>query len=165
VNGHVYIVFASNPGNGDSSDVFFTRSTDGGATWSTPGRVNDDATPNDQFFPAIAVNAAGTIEAIWYDRRLDPDNFHIDVFRARSTDDGATFEANERVTSASFLPAVGFGSLSSFDTDMGASIDIKAGRGPSGRTDSFYLTWTDCRRRIVTPQGTRPDQDIRFVKD
>jgi hypothetical protein len=40
--GNVYITYASGPGNGDAGDVFFVRSTNGGATWSAPIRVNDE---------------------------------------------------------------------------------------------------------------------------
>ncbi len=110
VNGNVYITFAANGSGagGDGADVFFTRSTDGGATWSVPVRVNDDGTKNDQFFPDIAVNQDGVIEAMWYDRRLDASNLKIDVFRAQSMDGGLSFGPNERVTAQSFLPAVGY---------------------------------------------------------
>src|SRR5262249_52437573 len=53
VNGSVYIIFASHGSGADGADVFFTRSTDGGALWSVPIRVNDDPGTNDQFFPDI----------------------------------------------------------------------------------------------------------------
>ena len=39
-NGNVYVTYASRPGHGDSGDVFFVRSTNGGATWSSPLRLN-----------------------------------------------------------------------------------------------------------------------------
>jgi hypothetical protein len=101
-NNDVYAVFNSDPVGTDGADIFFTRSTDGGATWSTPLQLNDDATTNDQWFPWIAVQPDGTIGVMWYDRRLDPANLDIDVFMTTSTDGGVSFAANTRVTDVSF---------------------------------------------------------------
>src|SRR5262249_27236166 len=44
---------------GDKADVFFTESTNGGATWSAPMRLNDDATTTDQWQPALAITPNG----------------------------------------------------------------------------------------------------------
>lgn len=93
-------------------DVFFSRSTDGGATWSpTPLRVNDDGTsnPRDQFFPAITVDDQGVIRAMWGDDRLDTVNaggHNYDIFAAASTDHGASFGTNVRVTTQSSDPDI-----------------------------------------------------------
>ncbi|MDP9121504.1 MAG: glycoside hydrolase, partial [Acidobacteriota bacterium] len=38
------------------SRIFFSRSNDGGATWSPPAKVNDTAGLNDQFLPAMVVD-------------------------------------------------------------------------------------------------------------
>jgi hypothetical protein len=76
----------------------FTRSTDGGATWSTPIRVNNDQSGNDQYFPDVAVNGQGVIQVVWYDQRLDPQNLRIDVFKAFSYNGGVSFGPNLRVT-------------------------------------------------------------------
>jgi hypothetical protein len=170
VNGEVYIVFAENrsgPDTPDSSDVLFTRSNDGGKSWSPAIRVNDDDPaldlPNDQFFPDVAVNRDGVIQVIWYDRRLDPDNLKIDVFRARSANGGVSFEANERVTSASASPAVGYDPFIT-PTYMGDYVDIKPVTRGDGRGTSFLLAWGDFRRVIFTRGGKRPDQDVVFTK-
>ena len=94
------------------ADVFFSRSTDGGATWSpTPLRVNDDGTsnPRDQFFPAITVDDQGVIRAMWGDDRLDTVNaggHNYDIFAAASTDHGASFGTNVRVTTQSSDPDI-----------------------------------------------------------
>jgi PASTA domain len=93
------------------ADVFLSRSTDGGATWSSPLRVNDDGTsnPRDQFFPAITVDDQGVVRAMWGDDRLDtvnPGGHNYDIFAAASTDHGASFGANVRVTTQSSDPDV-----------------------------------------------------------
>ena len=84
-----------------------TSSTDDGQTWSIPLRVNDDATSNDQFFPAVAVNGQGVIEVIWYDRRRDPNNLLLDIYSAKSTNDGVSFHANQRVNYGFVASGVG----------------------------------------------------------
>jgi hypothetical protein len=54
----LYAVWAENPSGDDDSDIMFARSTDGGNTWSSPIRVNDDVNAvgdfNSQFFPWMA---------------------------------------------------------------------------------------------------------------
>src|SRR5579864_3351917 len=93
------------------ADVFLSRSLDGGATWSSPVRVNDDGTsnPRDQFFPAITVDDQGVVRAMWGDDRLDTVNSggrDYDVFASASTDHGASFGTNVRVTTVSSNPDV-----------------------------------------------------------
>jgi PASTA domain-containing protein len=93
------------------ADVFLSRSTDGGATWSPPLRVNDDgaSNPRDQFFPAITVDYQGVVHAMWGDDRLDTVNVgghDYDIFTAASTDHGASFGANVRMTTQSSNPDV-----------------------------------------------------------
>ena len=162
-SGNVYITYASRPGHGDSGDMFFIRSTDGGATWSVPLRVNDDAGNNDQFFPDVAVNSDGIIRLIWYDKRRDPNNIGMTVFTAVSTDGGISFGPNIAITPGTFAPAVGYDPILN-PVYMGDYIDIKAGMGANGRTSEFYLAWTDCRRWLTTSGGTRPNQDVFFSR-
>jgi len=51
-------------------NVLLTMSIDGGATWSNPIQVNDNATPVDEFQPNLTVAASGTVSVAFYDRRL-----------------------------------------------------------------------------------------------
>ncbi len=93
--------------NGDS-DVLFSRSADGGATWTAPVRVNDDPVGDgmDQFQPAIAAGPKGQLAIAWYDRRLTG-NTWIDTAVAVSKDEGVTWSRNQRLTEVSWDPAVG----------------------------------------------------------
>jgi len=86
-------------------DVFATSSTNGGATWSTPVRINNDDVRLgiDQWFPAVDVDRSGAVWTTYYDRRRDVRNFLIDSFVARSVDGGATWR-NTRATRANFAP-------------------------------------------------------------
>jgi hypothetical protein len=72
--GNVYIDwqdgrFGKSPdffGSYNYADVLMSRSTDGGATWSAPVRVNDNSKPpgargTDQYQPSLAVDNTGTL--------------------------------------------------------------------------------------------------------
>ena len=102
-DGTVHVVYSYDPDGqdtGDTIDVFYRRSTDGGATWSPEVRLNDDATTNDQYFPTVAARG-DIVHVSFYDRRLDPDNLLQDTFRVVSTDGGLTWGPNERISDES----------------------------------------------------------------
>jgi len=83
-------------------DVLFTRSVDGGATWSAPVRVNNDPIAKvDHMFPAVEVDRDGQLFTVFYDRRRDLRNFLIDTFVAVSGNAGQTWK-NHRVTGKNF---------------------------------------------------------------
>src|SRR5713101_4406872 len=82
-------------------NVFVSRSTDHGASWSAPLRVNDDAGLADHFNQWLSVDPAdGSINVSWNDTRNDPSRLSTDIFYARSTDGGSTFASNVQVTTA-----------------------------------------------------------------
>jgi hypothetical protein len=78
------------------ANIYFSRSTNNGATWSTPNIVNNDRDTEagryiDHFYPSIAVNGKGTITVTWYDRREDTNNVIGRYYIAQSTDQGHTW--------------------------------------------------------------------------
>src|SRR5436190_8051471 len=60
----------------DPMDIHFIRSTDGGATWSAPVRVNNDTPGNRafQWFGTMSVAPNGRIDAVWNDTRGSADS-------------------------------------------------------------------------------------------
>lgn len=86
------------------ADILFSKSTDGGFTWTPPIRVND-VTINHQFFPAMSVSD-GNIHIAFYDSRNDPNGQLLDVYYAQSIDGGSTFQTNLLVTEVSFDPNI-----------------------------------------------------------
>ncbi|MEO8512582.1 MAG: sialidase family protein [Ignavibacteria bacterium] len=103
--GNIYINF-SDPRNGvNDADVFIVRSSDGGNSWSDAIRVNDDPMGNgkQQFMSWMSVDpVTGAINIIYYDRR-DYTDTKTDVYLARSTDGGSTFE-NMKISEEPFIP-------------------------------------------------------------
>ena len=81
-------------------DTYFSRSTDGGMTWSRGIVVNDDPSPSKstQLFSTIAVNEDGIIAVCWYDRRTDSADNKGHYYMALSFDNGQTFRKNIQVT-------------------------------------------------------------------
>src|SRR5438876_1189389 len=78
--------------NGDP-DVFVMSSRNGGETWSTPVRVNDDPVKNGkvQFFTWMSVDPTdGSVNIVFYDRR-DTDGAATRLTMARSVDGGRRF--------------------------------------------------------------------------
>ena len=89
------------------ADVLLSRSSDGGATWSRPVRVNQNPEPlpsgrgTDQYMPGVAVDNTGRVEACFYDRQFDPDNFFFDRSCALSGNGGESWtEARETASSS-----------------------------------------------------------------
>lgn len=100
----VYAVWQDARWTGFQRDqIAFSKSTDGGLTWSPAVRINSTKTTQ-AFTPAIEVDAAGNIAVTHYDFRNDSPAgvpLETDVWVLRSRDGGATW-SEERATPASF---------------------------------------------------------------
>jgi BNR repeat-like domain len=82
-----------------STEILFNRSTDGGATFSTPFNVS--SLSGCAAYPAIATDSSGAIFAVW----SDPTPGSGAIFLRRSTDGGATFSSTSNVSSLSATAA------------------------------------------------------------
>ena len=99
--------------NHDDTDVFLIRSTDAGASFSTPVRVNDDNSGNSQFIPWLDVDqVTGNVAVGWYDARNDLGvgstsdtdaraNTDVEFFATVSADGGLSFAPNVRFSAGS----------------------------------------------------------------
>ncbi len=139
--GNVYIVYAANPVGPDNADIYLIKSADFGATWSTPLRVNDDATITDQYLPSITVdNITGKIFVCWYDSRVDEaNNILTRLYASVSTNGGVSFTANQNVSDVSHNPnnmAVG---------QPGGHFYIGDYIGNSAIGNTSYNVWMDGR--------------------
>lgn len=101
--GNLYITWADQRSGANDTDIWLVKSRDGGYTWSSPLRVNDDPPGKHQFFSWLTVDQTnGNLYLVFYDRRHHTDS-GTDVYMAISRDGGKTF-SNVKVNEKSFIP-------------------------------------------------------------
>ena len=89
--GELELPYTCAASTGFHSDMLFRKSTDAGATFSAPTRINSDPLGKDQYYGWIDVAPNGRIWVGWHDRREDPNNFQHRWYQAYSTDGGTTW--------------------------------------------------------------------------
>ncbi|HEX8814126.1 MAG TPA: sialidase family protein [Terriglobales bacterium] len=161
-NGVIHYVFAGAGTNGDHGDIFYTRSTNNGNTWSKAVKLNTDKDgPNKtQWMPSLSVNGKGVVTASWYDRSQatsacnnvgDP-GCNYNRIGIQSTDNGVTWGSEITISSSLVTqPAQDDPDVVSCyagDYDYNTAIAGNA-----------YVTWTDGRRKV----GGVPVQDVEFA--
>ncbi|MBW8878925.1 MAG: hypothetical protein JF614_28590 [Acidobacteria bacterium] len=127
----------SNTASTCKSRVWFSRSTNGGAIWSAPVMINNQASLNDQFNQWLVVDeTTGALEIVYYDTVGDPGRLKVDVWHQSSFDDGVTW-----------LPAVKVTSAQTDETVAGANLGNQFGdyNSLSGIAGQFFPSWTDRR--------------------
>lgn len=144
-DGNIYVVWANIgvPGTntGNDIDIYMIRSTNQGSTWSSPIRVNQDASGlgHEHYFPWITCDPeTGTLSVIFYDDR-NVGGAKCEVFCANSFDGGDTWE-DFRVSDVDFTPAPIAGLAGGY---MGDYLGISA------RAGKVYPVWTDNRSGSV----------------
>lgn len=108
-HGYVYLlatVFSS--ATGDLANIMFSRSTNGGGTWSAPVKINDDPEPtNWNWFGTLSVAPNGRIDVAWVDTRDQPGTYLSSLYFSHSEDGGETWSPDEKL-SEYFDPHLGF---------------------------------------------------------
>jgi hypothetical protein len=92
--GHINVVWQTQGGNGWNWNVWFTRSVNGGGTFSEPLALCDDADICN--WPQIAVEPGGGVDVVWA-QALCVD-CQYDVFFSRSSDGGASFSPSQNLS-------------------------------------------------------------------
>jgi len=135
---------ANEPGTSTTSTcktrVWFSRSTDGGTTWSARVKLNNQSGLNDQFNPFLAVDETnGNLGAIYYDTVNDPNRKKVDVYYQMSADGGVTWDAPVKVTTAM-----------TDETTAGSDSGNQFGdyNSLSGYGNAFFPSWTDRRNNV-----------------
>jgi hypothetical protein len=105
--GRLYLVYATNQpaGDGNKADIFCRYSTDQGATFSAAVQINDDANPtaHHQWHPSIWCDKQnGRLYVKWLDTRNAPTSDSADVYAAFTTNGGASFTTNQKITNKNF---------------------------------------------------------------
>jgi hypothetical protein len=131
---------ANAPGSNTASPcktrIFFSRSKDGGKTWSTPVKINDQASLNDQFFPRLAVDDNnGDLAVVYYDTVADAARDKTDVWMQSSGDDGASWSAAVTITTAQTDETVASAGNRHYGDYLGLT----------GYKGQYFACWTDRR--------------------
>lgn len=144
VANQLFMVFEDSRGLSSSDrynlNVYATRSTDGGQTWTARLKVNDDSTTasdtTQQFMPWMAVDYRGWLHTVFYDgRRFGRGTNRYDIFYAYSSNGGLTWSRNERVTDTSFVANAFYGDY------IGIAAD----------SNYVYAAWCDGRNSSTAP--------------
>jgi hypothetical protein len=150
--GTVYVLWSDQRNGTDDTDVFLTKSTDEGLSWSSLTRVNNDLSKRQQFFPWLTVDPeTGNLYVVFYDRRATAGDA-TDVYVARSTDAGGTWE-NFPVSDSSFVPTpnIFFGDYSNIAARGGMVYPIWT------RMDNGAMSaWITILRDTVTAVAATP---------
>jgi hypothetical protein len=138
-----------------TTDIYASYSDDNGGTWSLPKTVTDPLPfAVDRFYNWISIDPTnGVVNISFYDTRNDTtgQRFMTDTYLTRSSDGGATYGANVRVSS-----------VSSNEHDCGgvfpcAGIDYGNQQGDYEGLVAYggvaYPIWTDSRRNLDTLAG------------
>ena len=164
-NDTVYLAWSNStsPVFGDpaaGSNVFFIRSTDGGATWSAPVQVNPAGNGDTHHvMPALAISSPTSVHVTYYTQHSDSS---VDLDMANSLDGGVTFPASRmtRVTSTSAqLPpsnipiptaANPFGTTN-YDRLIQQCYALGEYQSVTRANGSVYAAWGDTRNQIMQP--------------
>ena len=120
----VYVVWTDGRNGPPGPDIYFSKSSDLGATWSLNAAVNDDVGNAARGDPTVAVNETGAIFAAWTDSRNL--NNAQDIYATRSTNAGFSFVASVRV-----------------NDDGGPAVQFQPSLAERG--GKIQVAWTDLR--------------------
>jgi hypothetical protein len=133
--GNIYVGWQRDDTNGQNSDIFFARSTDGGLSFSTPIQINDNPPQTASAEGAFPfVGADGDIYVAWYDayfRGHEPGSLYVD----KSTDGGQTFGVDIKIANILTPPLYTFG-----NTGFKAKSFVSAAGDPNN-SELLYLTY------------------------
>jgi hypothetical protein len=99
--GDLYVVWQDERFSPGVDQVVFSRSTDGGESWSAPRRISDGPLNTANFTPAVAVNANGVVGIAYYSLRNDPvRRILVDAYLVTSRDRGRKFGRGARLSTS-----------------------------------------------------------------
>lgn len=105
-HGTIYVSWADQRNGAENTDIWISKSTDKGETWSEPLRVNDDEVVmmgRHQCYNSMSIDPiTGYIYILFYDRR-NYNDLKTDVYLATSADGGDSFK-NEKISTQPFEP-------------------------------------------------------------
>jgi len=145
-NNNVYMLASVRPFNATSgSDVMFVRSTDGGTTFSSLRRINDDPVNQSKWhwFGTLSVAPNGRIDSVWLDTRNAANNNDSQLFYSYSLDGGTSWSPNVAVSEL-FDPHLGYPNQNKIGDYLTVVSDVAGGNVAysatfNGEEDIYYV--------------------------
>src|SRR6478752_1952174 len=151
-NNNIYMLCSVLPAGRSTTDVMFVRSTDGGLSFSTPVRVNDDGlTSKWHWFGTFAVAPNGRLDAVWHDSRNAANNTDSQLFYSYSTDAGVTWSPNVAVSNP-FNPFEGYPNQNKIGDYITIVSDNTGGNVAYSATFNF------------NPSRSQHEEDVYYVR-
>ena len=91
--GDLYIVYTERAAGGLTGHLYCVHSSDQGATWSIPSRIDDNPNGVAVGWGRVVADTAGNLFCAWNDQRLS----YLHIWSSTSADQGTTWSANVRV--------------------------------------------------------------------
>jgi hypothetical protein len=139
---------------GDTGDIYYTQSKDGGLSWSDPIVLNQDYPTGTraQWMPSLSVTNDNGVLVTWYDRRNSTDTMNYEYRGRRSPNGGAMWLDDEPISDV-LIP-------------QPTQPDLNIQRCYAGDYNyqtafatTHYPTWTDGRKMV----GGVFQQDVEFA--
>ena len=145
-NNNVYMLASlRRPGATNGSDVMFVRSADGGLSFSSPRRINDDPVNQNKWhwFGALSVAPNGRLDAVWLDTRNASNDMDSQLFYSYSLDGGNNWSPNVAVSDP-FDPHLGYPNQNKIGDYLTIVSDIAGGNVAysatfNGEEDIYYV--------------------------
>lgn len=154
LNGNIGVVWANDsPGN---FDIFFSRSVDGGATFSSPKNISNGSGLAQN--PQMAIDDKGNIDVAWQDNTTQ--NPNSDIYFARSGDGGVTFSSPSNVSNNTGVSENPFLTI-----DAGANINLAWEDDTPGNEDVFFSRSTDSGASFGASLNLSNDAGLSLAPD
>ncbi|HEY8432510.1 MAG TPA: sialidase family protein, partial [Sandaracinaceae bacterium] len=95
---NLYAVWVDKSDGSDTADIYFSRSTDGGATWAALTNLTE-GTSDRAVRPQIAVGRSGSNDVVYVAYQVVNEDDERRIWVRRSTDSGANFSTPQRLDS------------------------------------------------------------------
>jgi hypothetical protein len=143
--GWVYVLATINPPTADNGDIHFARSTNGGASFEPPQRINPEPVSANswQWFGTMGISPGGRLDVV-YNSTDGTGNLAVSKIMYIASDDGGTTWSTPLQLTGTFNSTVGFpqqnkiGDYYDIESDeLGASVIVSATF--TGGQDVYYI--------------------------
>jgi len=172
--GHVYMLCSVDPRGSDPMDVHFVRSTDGGATFGSPIKINQDQGNAWQWFGTMSVAPTGRVDVVWNDTRASGVSSRSETYYSYSLDGGTTWAKGQPI-SPQWNSLVGWPNQDKIGDYYHMVSTANAGHLAysatfNGEQDTYYSELGDCNGNNVhdgvdLQNGTSMDANSNAIPD